>query len=419
MSTKNAQVRTSILAKIALSKLESDIKACWDHLSNPESLKSKESLESADKIVKNIQRKASKLSEVIIDSEDWEKLVEPSEVDSEDPLMSTTPKSEDNDSEEQSLFDSFSELSTGPPKPSPKEMIFSHAFNWVNEMKLEKNPQIFSTKRTNRVPIILFVLLQIFFLVKIQNQGSQISTLRNDFYTFRSNVQSFDTNIESTVLRLKNIIGSVDDKVHWLKNKFLLERQQAKNKILDMEHKVFFLDIRVKAVVKSVEVLKKMFQPEKVEKKQKIEKIENNQNEENNKKLTVLEKFRKLAQLPQKIQKVLNDLRERRVNPILDGELRGAKASITIPSKDQIEPKMADKGVYFGEWNQLNNQFDGFGLLYSPMDKTYYEGYFLNGEKDGLGRMISEDGEVQQGLWKNGKFHKPEQLKSPYLLQSK
>ena len=107
MSTKKAKVKTSILAILALSKLEGDIKACWEHLSTPLSLKSKQSLESADKIVENIQRKISKLSEVIVDSEDYEALVEATGEDSEDSVLPTTPKSEGTKSETPRLFESF------------------------------------------------------------------------------------------------------------------------------------------------------------------------------------------------------------------------------------------------------------------------------------------------------------------------
>ena len=277
MSTKNVQVRTSILAKIALSKLESDIKAFWEHLSNPESLKSKESLQSADKIVKDIQRKASKLSEVIIDSEDWENLVEAAELDSEDPLLPTSPKSEGSDSEAQSLFESFSEGPTEPPKTA-KEVIFSHAFNWANAAKPDQSHHSLKIKKAERVLMILFFVLQLLFLVKIQSQGSQINTLRTEFHSSRNSLKHFDNKFESTVLKLKDLIGGVDDKVHWLRNNFVVENQKSKNKIWNFERRVFSFNKRVGALEKIVDFLRNNFQTKKVEKRKKVEKIEKKEN---------------------------------------------------------------------------------------------------------------------------------------------
>ena len=115
------------------------------------------------------------------------------------------------------------------------------------------------------------------------------------------------------------------------------------------------------------------------------------------------EKFRKLVQLPPKIKLVLNNLSERNLTDFDSGFLRWK--DYMANSKDpQYEPKMTDKGVYFGRWDKIKGKFHGFGVLYSPEDKTYYEGFFLNGEKNGKGRLISADGELKEGDWKNGKF---------------
>ena len=76
MKEKHPKVKTSILAKIALSKLERDVKTCWEHLEKIDSLQTKDSLELAVKIIKDIENKASGMSEVIKTSEEWERLIE-------------------------------------------------------------------------------------------------------------------------------------------------------------------------------------------------------------------------------------------------------------------------------------------------------------------------------------------------------
>ena len=45
---------------------------------------------------------------------------------------------------------------------------------------------------------------------------------------------------------------------------------------------------------------------------------------------------------------------------------------------------------------------NGFGRL---ITQTYlYEGSFANDVKQGYGRMISQDGQVQDGMWENDVF---------------
>ena len=74
MSTQTPKVKKNILAKIALSKLDSEVVACWKHLEEPSSLESKESVASALKIAKKIQAKAEELTQAIEGPEEWERL---------------------------------------------------------------------------------------------------------------------------------------------------------------------------------------------------------------------------------------------------------------------------------------------------------------------------------------------------------
>ena len=54
--------------------------------------------------------------------------------------------------------------------------------------------------------------------------------------------------------------------------------------------------------------------------------------------------------------------------------------------------------LYYGEWNQTNNQKHGRGILNWPEGLTYY-GLFKMDNINGKGKIITPNGEEYEGDW--------------------
>jgi hypothetical protein len=66
--------------------------------------------------------------------------------------------------------------------------------------------------------------------------------------------------------------------------------------------------------------------------------------------------------------------------------------------------KMQDGCFYEGQWNLANEQPEGFGTMVHN-DQSKYVGYFKDGRKSGLGRLIKIDGDFFEGTFKSDLFH--------------
>ena len=76
--------------------------------------------------------------------------------------------------------------------------------------------------------------------------------------------------------------------------------------------------------------------------------------------------------------------------------------SIRVKALNECNFDIVDKGdsVYYGQILPLRIEH-GYGMKIGK-EGTLWEGHYVNGELDGIGRRISNDGEVYCGLFYNG-----------------
>ena len=60
--------------------------------------------------------------------------------------------------------------------------------------------------------------------------------------------------------------------------------------------------------------------------------------------------------------------------------------------------------IYQGEWNVDTNQKDRRGVQIWP-DGSRYDGFWVNGETQGYGRLVHAEGDVYEGDWIKDKAH--------------
>ena len=271
-----------------------------------------------------------------------------------------TPESSKEESRGQEETPRWDSSSPSHPSKNNKNPISTTTSRPTDTKKLKKdNPRKkFSTYKEKRFWIFLSAFLLIYYFFKIQAHDTMIQSSRNrrlqfEIYQNRVNegFEEINKNLENRVLQLENQI-------------LLL---QSDNQPIE-ESKV-------------QQNSKKSKNPKKGKNDQKIKK-------------TNLEVFLELAKLPIKLKKVL---------------LGGTGGSAFNKEKDRIKaskhaqhrPIITEEGeIYLGDWKE--HKHHGFGMLYSPKDQSYYEGYFEDGEFSGAGFMVFGDGEHRSGHWIDG-----------------
>lgn len=64
----------------------------------------------------------------------------------------------------------------------------------------------------------------------------------------------------------------------------------------------------------------------------------------------------------------------------------------------------ADGEIYIGEFRKGTNIREGRGIFITNRGDLY-EGFWIDDDKFGTGRMIMKDGSIYQGHFKEGKYH--------------
>ena len=355
MKNQTSKVKTSILAKIALSKLERDVKTCWEHLERPESLQSKESVDSALKIAQKIQVKAEELTQVIGAGMEWTRLGEQTEEalkaskpSLELPFTQTTAQTSPKTPKETQQDPPKKETNerSPPPKP-PKKAQKSQKI----ELQLHSKPLL---KRGKVIAVILFLLIQAIILSHVFNS---ISSLDQRFEKRTKSISDDYVNLLKEVSEQKiDLIGLKDTHLKFCGN----FRVDIKD----------FLESGKKAT-------------------------DNTQSKRIGTK-NQLERFQKLAKMSPKLKEVLVNLPR-----IADFERQ--KLRLKNSGRAQHRPVLVRNGIlYIGNW--FEDKFNGFGVLYRHKERSYYEGYFVDGKEHGAGRKVYENGSVVRGYWTNGEL---------------
>ena len=78
-----------------------------------------------------------------------------------------------------------------------------------------------------------------------------------------------------------------------------------------------------------------------------------------------------------------------------------ARLGLKPRKESQVQVCIEGEQLYCGEWTLDGKTREGWGILVSSEGDQAYEGYFKNNRVHGLGRLIYEDGLVQEGRWEN------------------
>ena len=306
-------LKKKILAKIALTKLENEVKACWELLLDPDSLGSECFLDSTAEICKKIKKRALELNDVFEGIKG-----SPKRVDTGDEVVRPsqpypTPETT------QSL---------------PKESIRGRGHPRKKFCKL--------------ACFVAFFFLQIFILQKVFSNSGRTRRLSSKYEALIENLDY------SNKLRQE-------------------ETEELRTKVIGLQNKVLILTSS---------------SPQPSENNSASNP---NQNQEEEEEKNNLERFFTLAKMSWKLKKhilkqpTLDDFEEQKIR-LRDSE-----------DPDHWPLIIQEDLVYVGSW--ANGNFDNFGLLYSKTGRFYFEGYFLEGKKHGLGRLILEDGNIMVGTW--------------------